>query len=106
MRPTSCALVLSSMVAVQRCRKPKPARKDRNACHSGSLLAPTDKGSVHVWCQRGAVGDNLIEKGSLQNISNFGKRLARQFLKAAYILGLKMTLSSVSAHPQTSFRSI
>ena len=63
MRPTSCALVLSSMVAVQRCRKPKPARKDRNACHSASLLAPTNKGSVHVWCQRGAVGDNFDRKG-------------------------------------------
>ena len=48
----------------------------------------------------------LSEKGSLQNISNFGKRLARQFLKSAYILGLKMTLASVSAHPQTSFPSI
>ena len=34
----------------------------------------------------------LCEKGSLQNISNFGKRLARQFQKAAYILGLKIAL--------------
>ena len=63
MRPTSCAWVLSSMVAVQRCRTPKPARKDRSDCHSASLLALTNKGSVHVWCQRGAVGDKFDRKG-------------------------------------------
>ena len=51
------------MVAVQCCRKPTPVRKDRNACHSAWLLALTDKGSVHVWCQRGAVGDNFDRKG-------------------------------------------
>ena len=58
-------------------------------------------------CPCGAKGELwetiLIEKGSLQNISNFGKRLARQFLKAAYILGLKMTLASVSAHRPAPF---
>ena len=45
----------------------------------------------------------LLEKGSLQNISKFGKRLARQFLKSAYILGLKMTLASASANRQAPF---
>ena len=45
----------------------------------------------------------LLEKGSPQNISKFGKRLARQFLKSAYILGLKMTLASASANRQSPF---
>ena len=57
----------------------------------------TSAAKMELW------GTILSEKGSLQNISNFGKRLARQFLKAAYILGLKMTLASVSAHRPAPF---
>ena len=66
----------------------------------GTGLSAKDAPEVDTSAAKRAI---LSEKGSLQNISNFGKRLARQFLKAAYILGLKMTLASVSAHRPAPF---
>ena len=41
--------------------------------------------------QGGAMGPPLLKQGTPQNISNFGKHLARKFPNAAYILGLVNT---------------
>ena len=70
----------------------------------GTGLSAKDAPEVDTSAAKGELWDAILsEKGSLQNIRNFGKRLARQFLKAAYIFGLKVTLEGVSAHRQAPF---
>ena len=76
-----------SMVAVQRCRKPRPVRKDRNACHSASLLAATKKGSVQVWCQRGAVRDNFDRKGFPAKYKELWKTPGQAVSKCCFYFG-------------------
>ena len=70
----------------------------------GTGLSAKDAPEVDTSAAKMELWETILsEEGSLQNKGNFGKRLARQFLKAAYILGLKMTLANASANRQAPF---